>query len=79
MSVSLARSSLRSGARCEGVKEDEWKNAGKRISVQNSLNAVNSLERVETRKQRPDSVPSQLLIVTEKSGEGGCRRNRQTH
>lgn len=56
----------------KGVKElkrigKEWKNAGRRNSVQNSLNAVNSLKHVETRRLRRDSIPSQLIRVLEKS------------
>lgn len=52
----------------KGVKElkragKERKNAGRRNSVQNSLNAVNSLKHVETRRLRQDSIPSQILRV----------------
>lgn len=50
----------------------------------NSLNAVNSLEHVETRRQGPDTIPLQIIIVTEKFMErqtGGyfnrCRRKSQ--
>lgn len=58
----------------EGVKElkrsgKEWKNAGRRSSVQDSLNAVNSLKRVETRKLEQYSIPSQIISLRDSHRE----------